>query len=105
MGPENSPRIEKGCSIPPGTGNETTRYVRDDIPPIPRHVLDDMRTPPLEQHGPENKMQRNFAESGRRIVPSQSEPPMQQKQRRKRTRDKQRIIKPGVKKDLVKMRL
>lgn len=97
--------MQNGCSIPPGKGEQTPRDIRDDIPPIPCDVPEEVRAPPLEKNGPKGQVQRDFSEGGRPIVVSEPEPPVQHKQRRKRARDEQGIIKPGVKKHLMEMRL
>ena len=97
--------MKNSGSIPPGARQQTADKIREHIPPVAGHVFENVRSPPLEEDGPKNQVQGNLAESGRGIVAAKSQPAMQQQQRWQRAGNKQPVIKPGVKKGLVKMRL
>ena len=97
--------MKNGGSVPPGAGQQTAHEIREHIPPVAGHEFENVWSPPLEEDGPKNQVQGNLAESGRGIVAAESQPAMQQQQRWQRAGNKQPVVKPGVKKGLMKMRL
>jgi len=91
--------------MPPQSSQNSADGVRDRVPWIARSPAREVRADNLEQDGPDDQVQRNFARRRHLIVLPQAQPALHQQQRRQRAGNQQHIVEITVEEKVVNARL
>jgi len=90
--------------MPPETRRQAANRIGQGIPGIPHRPGHNMRANHFEQNRPDTEIEGYLPRSGRPVVVTQLEPPLQRQEHRQRARDQQHIVKMIVQKRRMNVR-